>query len=34
VPLPTGEVLVASGPLGESADGALLPPDTAAWVRP
>ncbi|WP_217702621.1 glycoside hydrolase family 13 protein [Nocardioides guangzhouensis] len=33
VPLPAGEVLVASGRLTESAAGTLLPPDTAAWVR-
>jgi alpha-glucosidase len=29
VPLPSGDVLLASGPL----DGATLPPDTAVWVR-
>jgi alpha-glucosidase len=29
VPLPAGEVLVASGPL----DGGELPPDTAVWLR-
>jgi alpha-glucosidase len=28
VPLPTGDVLLASGPLS----GGLLPPDTAAWL--
>jgi alpha-glucosidase len=28
VPLPPGEVLLASGPL----DGALLPPNTACWL--
>jgi alpha-glucosidase len=30
VPLPPGEVMLASGPLTA---GGLLPPDTAAWVR-
>jgi alpha-glucosidase len=30
VRLPPGEVVLTSGPL----DGELLPPDTAAWVRP
>jgi alpha-glucosidase len=29
VPMPPGEVLLASGPLG---DGATLPPDTAVWL--
>ena len=28
VPLPAGEVLIASGPL----DGNRLPPDTAVWL--
>jgi alpha-glucosidase len=31
VPLPGGEVVLASGPLG--ADGAELPADTAVWLR-
>ncbi|HYG94018.1 MAG TPA: glycoside hydrolase family 13 protein [Nocardioides sp.] len=30
VPLPAGEVLIASGPV----EGGQLPPDTAAWLRP
>jgi alpha-glucosidase len=30
VRLPTGDVVIASGPL----DGSLLPPDTSAWVAP
>ena len=35
VALPEGELLVASGPLASGDDGArLLPPDTAAWLRP
>jgi alpha-glucosidase len=40
VPLPPGELLLASGPLasdpldGGPLDGALLPADTAAWIRP
>jgi alpha-glucosidase len=35
VALPEGELLVTSGPLADGADGArLLPPDTAAWLRP
>jgi len=29
VPMPPGEILLASGPVGE--DGAL-PPDTAVWL--
>ncbi len=34
VPLPAGELLVASGPLEEPVSGGrLLPPDTAAWLR-
>jgi alpha-glucosidase len=40
VPLPAGELLVASGPLGRAPTGTdgtgelLLPPNTAAWLRP
>jgi alpha-glucosidase len=30
VPLPPGDVVLASGPMG----GSLLPPDTAAWISP
>jgi hypothetical protein len=32
VPL-TGEVLVASGPVEQRADGVVLPADTAVWLR-
>lgn len=31
VPLPAGEVVISSGPLAKG--GAVLPPDTAAWLR-
>jgi alpha-glucosidase len=35
VPLPHGEVLLSSGPLTpETPTGAILPPDTAVWLRP
>jgi alpha-glucosidase len=34
VPLPAGEVLLASGPLGQDADGAaVVPGDTTVWLR-
>lgn len=31
VPMPTGEVLISSGPLGKAGDA--LPPDTSVWLR-